>query len=76
MRLNHDSPDGMCVMAGCQFQSEKVASWLTNKGLVSAPLCFQHIGEAFNAAVPGHSRDTFTLWPLGAAPSTTGEAEE
>ena len=64
LKLNHDAPDGMCIMAGCQFQAERLVGWLTSKGWCEAPLCSEHMLEAWEETVPGHSRDTFTIRPL------------
>lgn len=64
--LDHDSPDGMCVMAGCQYQAEKLVSWQTSKGRNSAPLCEHHMREVWERTVSNHSsRDSFTISPIG-----------
>jgi hypothetical protein len=65
MKLDHDAPDGMCVMAGCQFQAEKKVSWQTSQGQVVAPVCQDHMRQCWEKTVPGAtSRDTFTILPL------------
>lgn len=65
MTLDHDSPDGMCVMAGCQFQAERLVSWQTSRGVNQAPLCHEHMRTVWERSIAGHmSRETFTTRPL------------
>lgn len=66
IKLDHDAPDGMCCMAGCEFQAEAIVSWQMSKGQNRAPLCREHMRLAWEKTIPGHiSRDTFMIQPLG-----------